>query len=167
MINVEERHTADVFKNKLIDVITKYTDIEEKVFITTDSGANMLKAVKDFDSLRCLCHRLNSSINDGWKNALANNSDLNKLNESVPNLLNSLSHATDIQTKLPVKVKSGPHTRAWRGLITKFTSVQKSFDSLKERLDDTKNGTFTILTNKFLMIKLSLFCSNSHPFLIV
>ncbi|MEN2496000.1 MAG: hypothetical protein MHMPM18_000573 [Marteilia pararefringens] len=69
----------------------------------------MLKVVKDSGSLRCLCCRLNTSINDGYKNALANNSDLNNLNESVSNLLNSLSHATDIQTKQPVKVKSESH----------------------------------------------------------
>ncbi|MEN2497544.1 MAG: hypothetical protein MHMPM18_001917 [Marteilia pararefringens] len=85
MINVDEINTADVIKKKLIDVLTKYTDIEKKVFITIDSGANLLNAVKDFDSLRCLCNRINTSINDGLKNALANNSYLNDLNESVSN----------------------------------------------------------------------------------
>ena len=48
MIHLDERHTADVIKGHLTKVIFEFTDIknEQDICINTDSGANILKAVK-------------------------------------------------------------------------------------------------------------------------
>ena len=140
MLNMDEKHTGEAIKTRLLTIIEPYCSVvdRKKITITTDSGANMLKAVEGMNNFRCLCHRLNTSISDGWSESMDENIDISNLNTAVTDLLNSLSKATDIQKKLPVKVKSGPHTRAWRGLITKFKSVSVSLETLKSAVDEKR-----------------------------
>lgn len=106
-----------------------------EITITTDCGSNILKAVEDYESIKCACHRLSTSINDAWGDCLIVSETLRALDSNCNTLMNSLSHSVDIQSKLPRKIKPGPRTRAWRGMIVKFESIAASHSKLCEILD--------------------------------
>ena len=140
MVRFDQKHTASNIREKIIQIIDGIGKIDSPIFITTDCGANMLKAVEDFRSFKCACHRLSTSIELGWKMSMNSDESLNNLEKACNTLQTSLSHSVDIQSKLPRKIKPGCRTRAWRGLATKFESINASYSTLCQVLDNKKKN---------------------------
>ena len=106
------KHTAQNIREYLVQVLSTIGRANEKIFITTDCGANMLKAVEEFESLKCACHRLSTAVENAWISSIKIDDNLKDLESSCNALQISLTHSTDIQSKLPHKVKPGCQTRA-------------------------------------------------------
>ena len=64
-----ESHTADFLKETILNVFNEYS-INMKTPILSDSGSNILAAFKDFNSIRCICHRIHTAISDAWNQSL-------------------------------------------------------------------------------------------------
>ena len=131
MLHFTEKHTGFNILEKLQESFSRIGLTTDKVAITTDSGSNMLKAVKDGDmiSIRCICHRYNTVVNEAWKEATKENETLGKLDSDVSSLIEYVNRL-GIQSKLPIKLKSGCKTRPWRSIAQKLHSVLMSYDFL-------------------------------------
>ena len=146
-----EKKTSDNLKKHLNDVFDKYHVDKGNINITTDCGSNIMKAVSGFKSFKCMCHRLSTRIEDAWKKSLTMDTDLSCLDQASNAAINRLTHAVDIQKRLPVKVKPGSSTRAWRGLSYKFANILKAYDTLCDILPERqKSSVYTELIKSFL-----------------
>ena len=150
MIHFDIRHTTANIYDELITQFRKFCVDTSHLKITTDSGANILAAVNNFNGFRCACHRLSTCIEDAWKKSMVDQG-LSEINEYVNSLLKSIAHRTDFQRKLPKKVKTGSQTRAWRGLIHKLDRVHDCYDSLGDILASEKKGFMVFRIDKGLL----------------
>ena len=68
-----------------------------RVPIVTDSGRNILAAVSDMESHRCMAHRLHTVLNDAWGNAKAHNIEIQNLDLFSRNLVTFVKASNSIQ----------------------------------------------------------------------
>ena len=129
MDQFDMRSTAENIKIHLEKVLSDY-GIEKSSFITTDCGSNIRKATAEMIRNDCACHRLNTALERGFQNACEINDDLNFNHNSLIKLCSYVRKTTDIQNKLPSKIKGGCATRAWRGLVSQYNSVFERYDPL-------------------------------------
>lgn len=127
----EESHTGKNIKERIHNEIHALACLPETTRIVTDCGSNMLVGVRDCDSTPCACHRMSTTIEHGWKNALMTDSTLSLMYEAVSKLITSLNHKANIQTKLKVKIRDSNQTRAWRGLYDKLFRINENVELLE------------------------------------
>lgn len=141
MVNHTGENIADVIANMLKD-----WNIKEVVAYTTDSGANILKAMNYIgkNHISCFGHTINTAVNKAM-----NRRDLNIVVEKIQKLLNALSHSwkmkrdlKEIQKKLDLPVLQIPSfskTRWWSLLktmeifTTQHLALTQLFDKTKYR----------------------------------
>ncbi|MES1904349.1 MAG: hypothetical protein MHPSP_000181, partial [Paramarteilia canceri] len=113
------------------------------VQITTDCGTNILMGVEKFENIECVANRLNTVFTNGWSETIAYNSEVNELDNSVNALISNIQHKAGIQKMLPVKIKTGSQTRAWRGLEDHFNKIMKNYKALAS-MDSFKKLVYRI-----------------------
>lgn len=125
-------HTGVNIKARIHDIIETLDTFPEQTRIVTDCGRNMLVGVAECDNSPCACHRLATTIEHAWANALKEDFVLKELNEGVAKIITTLNHKLDIQVKLIKKIKDSNQTRAWRGLYQKLERILINYELLEE-----------------------------------
>lgn len=100
MIYFPEKHTGENIKNSIIQEAIFFGIPIDKIKIITDSGSNMLCAVKEMNSFVCFCHKLSTCIETGWNSALENEQDFFDLNSSTNKIISFFKP----QARYPEKV---------------------------------------------------------------
>lgn len=151
MIHFPESHTAANLKIKFDKSLEDIGfDFSQNPKLVTDSASNNVAAFKEYLWLPCMCHKLNTSKSNAWKDLIAKSPEIMCFNQAVNKLVTHVQHKSDIQKKLIMKIKPGSKTRAWRGLIDKFSKVYVNYDRLNEILTDK---TFINAINRSLLEK--------------
>ena len=131
MVHFPESKTASnldsITQTILAEIGIKPSDIK----IITDSAANNLKAFKEYSHFKCLCHRLNTAIEKGYNKTVDDNVLFASMDSNSTILIGNVNRANK-QNLLPIKLKSGSATRPWRRYCHKFSSIQRSYNALKE-----------------------------------
>ena len=78
-------------------------------------------------------HRLSTSINTAWEAATEECDELAVLDTSSNNLVKFVKKSGGIQYNLPATLKSCGKTRPWRSLISKFSSIITSYETIIKR----------------------------------
>ena len=107
-----------------------FVNISE-VQIVTDSGRNIVAAVSDMRSNRCMAHRLHTVLSDAWEYAKEHDPDILNLDLFCRKLVTFVKASSNIQEHLPMRLKHGGKTRPWRSLYQMFHSIYTSYDALE------------------------------------
>lgn len=79
---LKDRHTSNYLKNIILEVLTEYNiDLKQIFTITTDNGANMVKAVKD---LNAICD--DESSDDEYETGEENHVDIDFTMDNITNV---------------------------------------------------------------------------------
>ena len=164
LIHFPESHTGFAIQSLIEKAISEKLDIDCNSFtlhFTTDSASNMKKAFKNHNWSPCLNHRLHTIVETSVKAARSINDDLNYFFRSTNELASHLSFKNNIQRQLPIKVTTGPATRAWTAHYDMLNSINKSFDKLLKLLpaytDKINRSILQDALNFFSMIKFAFF----------
>ena len=125
-----EQHTANNIADRFMAILSTIDQNPKEARFVTDAGANIKKACREnFKSSLCLCHKFSTAVQLGFSNALSKSDLLCAIDLNVTSLI-TFVNKTDMNSQLPIRLKSGGITRPWRHLFNKFSSVKESYDSL-------------------------------------
>jgi hypothetical protein len=104
--------------------------------ITTDQGANMIKALRSTDETRypCLAHRTNTVLETALENLKEKNDEFKNFCTSVSDLRTYVQQSGGIQYKLPKTLKRTSGARPWRSYFLIHDSLYQSYEVLLELL---------------------------------
>jgi len=71
---------------------------------------------------------LSTAINTAWEAAIKESDELAVLDTSSNSVVKFVKKSGGIQYNLPAALKSGGKTQPWRSLISKFSSILKSYE---------------------------------------
>ena len=154
-------HTGENISNFFIDIADELNIEPRNLRIISDSAANMLCGLKLFNNFRCAAHRLHTVISDGiillnycnnnfvaWDIATSSNSLLGMVSHNVNSVVSAIHKSADVQIKLPVKIQWGCGTRPWRGLMDRYDSIIKCWDSIPNAIANKPCKKFFELISK-------------------
>ncbi|CAF4200788.1 unnamed protein product [Rotaria sordida] len=130
--------------------------------ITTDQGANMIKALKVTDEARfpCLAHRTNTVLETAWENVKKINIEFKTFCTSVSDLRTYCQQSGGIQFKLPKTLKRTSGTRPWRSYFLIHDSLHQSYEQLLILLRERGEQHRLIHINPQLSHEISKFMEN-------
>ena len=142
MIHVDEpSKTAEIIVELLKSSLEKIKlPLSDSNFVT-DCGSNILKACKiaNISHFKCLCHRMNTALSSAWEKAMENDI-LKSLDKDLSKLI-EYANRTQMNSKLPIKLKSGCPTRPWRQLYDKYYSLSRSYDLVEQILKEMNQSS--------------------------
>ena len=80
-----------------------------------------------------MCHRLNTAIEKAYTKSLQTNTYLKSADEAITGVI-GYANRSNLQNKLPIKLKSGSQTRPWRRYSDRFKSIFESYEALEQKL---------------------------------
>lgn len=107
-------------------------DLQPFVFVT-DNGANILKALKNYNRISCVAHNLNLIIEHWFKN-LGDYQDILRLINYCKDLVVYFKRS-GLNYKLTHSLKQSVITR-WNSLLTMFKSIDSAYDEIIDLLKD-------------------------------
>ena len=126
------RHTAENIKTFLQEELADIGIVDiTRVPIVTDSDRNILAAVSDMHTHRCVVHILHTVLSEAWENAKAHNIEIHNLDVFSRNLVTFVKASSSIQEQLPMRLKHGGKTRPLCSLYRMFHSINSSYDALE------------------------------------
>ena len=120
-----------------------------------------------------MCHRLNTVLCDGWKEANLKSPELKEYSTSAFELVAYCRTSVGLQEQLPITIKSGCATRGWTATEQRATSIEKSKDEpaivlagrnrlyLLSAINLDLNRSVSILYKTFRLVFKKLVASNS------
>ena len=128
-IDFTQKKSAENIFNKLLEVLKFYNINIYDTVLTTDCGANILKATNNLLRLVCFCHRLNTVVKTSLKSLKNINNNYNNLVINCKILLRFVKKTGNIQNQLKTKIQPGSNTRPWRGKIQLFTTILNNIEN--------------------------------------
>ncbi|CAF1361809.1 unnamed protein product [Rotaria sp. Silwood1] len=130
--------------------------------ITTDQGANMIKALSVTDEARfpCFAHRTNTVLETAWENVKKINIEFKTFCTSVSDLRTYCQQSGGIQFKLPKTLKRTSGTRPWRSYFLIHDSLHQSYEQLLILLRERGEQHRLIHINPQLLHEISKFMEN-------
>lgn len=133
MIYQPESQTSENITKTILSLFADIGISPKRAKIVTDSAANYIKAGKNFDHHVCMCHRLNTAIEKAYTKSLQTNTYLKSADEAITGVI-GYANRSNLQNKLPIKLKSGSQTRPWRRYSDRFKSIFESYEALEQKL---------------------------------
>ena len=135
LLHFPEAHTHENIISRIEPVLESISQTVKTSKFVTDAGANIKKAIEEMSvSYRCLCHKFNTAIETGFKDAIGMSQNFKDFDSAVTNLITYVNKS-EMNNGLPIRLKSGGTTRPWRHLYDKYYGVLRSYDSLRECLE--------------------------------
>ena len=129
-----DSHTGENIASMVRSILREYDcNLSEVVSITTDSGANMVKACKELQVVRipCFGHILHNSINNAVKNCESVQSMLKLCRQIVSTFSHSFKMKSEMRKKqkdndLPLRALVGEVSTRWG---SKFQMVERIYEN--------------------------------------
>jgi hypothetical protein len=128
-------HTGENIKEEFETILSEF-GMSHDVPVTSDSGANVLKALKESTNFVCFCHRFHTCFTGAIIATFEEDSEFRELLADMRLLQSFVSHSGSINHLLPVTIKRACVTRGWEDIMQLFEACVRSYDALKDILDD-------------------------------
>ena len=135
MVPFDEKKTADNIFENLSSMLHRIGLSVNNANVITDSARNYIKAMKNVNHFKCVCHRLNTAIEIAYSKTVEKSPYFKLVDTQISDLIGFVNR-TGKQCKLPIKLKSGCVTRPWRRYTDRSESIFRSFDALSKILHD-------------------------------
>ena len=134
----DSQQTADNINSVLMDIFREYELVQGDTPMTTDSGPNVVAALREELRLPCMAHKLSNVESKAWADTKKQSKEFSDFDESLRDVVGYVHRTKSLQHRMPVTIKSFSATRPWRSYYQVPYSVLASYEPLRKVLIERK-----------------------------